>query len=443
MALGASPLRNTAPGQLGRPFDTFSTLSPSDAVGTPGSAGAVGTLGSADSFSTFTEELFGHLPRADQRKWANGYLQGLLRTPGKKTVRRLAATVFDSPTASQSLHQFVNSSPWPWEPARAGLTHWSARRLPLRAWSLGAAVLPKRGDRSVGVHRRFDPALGRTVNCQLGLGLFLAGGRHSIPVEWRLFLPAHWSEEPALREGARIPDATRHEPLWAQAVDLVDTLAARTPLPPVPVVADLVGFLSPTQLLDALDARERDFVLSAPTDLPVLASGGRLGGPGDPGPTVVSRAHHVLGIGRTREPLPITVATPDGGRRQLCVRSALVRLPQDRPGTGSTQRTYRLFAAREPGEPWPAKVWISNLVHRRVDELLTLAHLAAGTACAVRALEDDFGLLDFEGRSFPGWHRHLTLVSAAYAHHRLGWRDRAPGVQPPSPSRVPLQRRSA
>jgi len=31
----------------------------------------------------------------------------------------------------------------------------------------------------------------------------------------------------------------------------------------------------------------------------------------------------------------------------------------------------------------------------------------------------DFGLLDFEGRSFPGWYHHMALVSAAYTYRRL------------------------
>ncbi|MGQ4426735.1 hypothetical protein ACN6LL_001412, partial [Streptomyces violaceoruber] len=40
------------------------------------------------------------------------------------------------------------------------------------------------------------------------------------------------------------------------------------------------------------------------------------------------------------------------------------------------------------------------------------------TRVALQRLQDDFGLLDFEGRSFPGWHHHMTMASAAgvYSH---------------------------
>ncbi|MGW7595457.1 transposase, partial [Streptomyces rubiginosohelvolus] len=55
------------------------------------------------SLPAFARGLFDHLPRADQRRWAHIYLEGLLNTPGKKSVRRIAETVSGSPTASQSL----------------------------------------------------------------------------------------------------------------------------------------------------------------------------------------------------------------------------------------------------------------------------------------------------------------------------------------------------
>jgi hypothetical protein len=39
---------------------------------------------------------------------------------------------------------------------------------------------------------------------------------------------------------------------------------------------------------------------------------------------------------------------------------------------------------------------------------------------ATRRTGEDFGLLDREGRSFPGRHRHMTLAPAAYASSTLG-----------------------
>lgn len=149
----------------------------------------------SDAFDAFIAEIFERLPRADQRRWAHVYTRGLLVTPGRKTVRRLAASASDSTTAAQALHQFVNASPWDWEPVRARLADWVARRSRPRALVIATAVLPKRGDRSCGVHRRFVPQDGRTVNCQVGLGAFLAVEQGTTPVDWRLLLPGRWAED--------------------------------------------------------------------------------------------------------------------------------------------------------------------------------------------------------------------------------------------------------
>jgi SRSO17 transposase len=54
-----------------------------------------------------------------------------------------------------------------------------------------------------------------------------------------------------------------------------------------------------------------------------------------------------------------------------------------------------------------------------MEELLGLTQLLQGAVDTVAAMGEHHGIQDFEGRSFPGWHRHMTLVSAAYAYQRL------------------------
>lgn len=47
--------------------------------------------------------------------------------------------------------------------------------------------------------------------------------------------------------------------------------------------------------------------------------------------------------------------------------------------------------------------------------LLRIAKLAGRAGQAQAGTGEDVGLKDFEGRSFRGWHRHITLASAAHA----------------------------
>lgn len=364
------------------------------------------------STTAFTEEVFGHLPRQDQRRWAEAYLKGLLSTPGKKSVRRMAAAVSATATASQSLHQFVSASPWPWDPSRRVLADWTGERASVRAWTLAPVVAPKRGDYSVGVHRRFDAAAGRVINCQVGVGMLLSTCCGDVPVDWRLFLPENWCQDPRLRQRARIPDSGDPRPLWALALELVDALAAHRDQPPPPVVTDARDLSDPVALVNGLGSRCHKFLVSVPDSLMVHA-GPHLGPQRHA--RVLTAANrlcvddHLLQRGG-----PARLQAPRSSRvpSALWTLSGPVHLPR-------THHTLRLLAKWHPNRSQPARVWLTNLVHSGMDELLALVGTQAGTSSAMQALREDFGLLDFEGRSFPGWHHHMTLVSAAYAWHRL------------------------
>ncbi|MEV6678780.1 transposase [Streptomyces erythrochromogenes] len=377
----------------------------------------------------FTERLFGHLPRADQRRWARVYLQGLLTTPGKKSVRRLAASVTASPTASQSLQQFINASPWEWGPARAELVRWVEERHPVHAWTIGQVCFPKRGEHSVGVHRRFDPVAGRIVNCQFGFCLFLSLDGMSVPVDWRLVLPESWSVDPALRRRARISPEVAHQSPESLVLELVDSIATRTSSVRAPVVADLSRLGAAAALIGMFGRRGHDFLVSVPPALAVCAAGpGHGSEPARPAAHATS-AGGLARRGNTSHPYAAPLIGPDARPHQhprpLRIQSVLVRVPGADVAAPGAQQTYRLFGERCPG-PGPrgaggtgGAVWLTNMSRHPMDGLLRLVRQSGRASATLGALADDFGLLDFEGRSFPGWHHHMTLMSAAYAYKGL------------------------
>ncbi|MYR55436.1 IS701 family transposase, partial [Streptomyces sp. SID625] len=71
------------------------------------------------------------------------------------------------------------------------------------------------------------------------------------------------------------------------------------------------------------------------------------------------------------------------------------------------------------GRPEPRAYWLTNLPARRLAEALPLAQLRSLAGTGLRRLHEDFGLGDFEGRSFRGWHHHVTLASAALGYASL------------------------
>ncbi|MEU1150824.1 IS701 family transposase [Streptomyces sp. NPDC005863] len=367
------------------------------------------------SITSYAETVFGHLRRADQRRWAAAYVLGLLTTPGRKSVRRLAAQLHAGPTAAQSLHQFANASPWDWDPARHELLRLAESRTPVRAWTVGVAVLPKRGSHSCGVHQRFERSTGRTVNCQVGIGLFLSSDSAHVPVDWRLRLPKEWHEDDELRARTRVPDDVRHCSPTEHVLHLVDSLAPLSRREPVPVVADTSHHpTSGAHLAAELTARGRDCLIAVPHGLRVVAEGRRVAAPGSPDGTLTA--------GRLLQLLAPKGATATAtGLRHVPAQadrlvSALVRLPGRR---GVSPGVYRLFARRRPGAHGVGRIWLTSLVHPPLHDLLPLVRAQSGTVAALADLTENYGLRDFEGRSYPGWHHHMTLASAAYAYRLL------------------------
>ncbi|MBX9427549.1 MULTISPECIES: transposase [Streptomyces] len=383
------------------------------------------------SVPVFAERIFECLPRVDQRRWAQSYVHSLLTTPGKKSVKRLAETISPSPATSQSLHQFVNASPWDWMPVRAELSRWVEHEMTPRAWVIGQAVLRKRGEHSCGVHRRFLASSGRSVTCQVGVGMFLSSYDQAAPVDWRLLLPGSWTKDPERRVRTRIPAEVGPRSVEQHALDLVDTLADTSRTVPLPVVADLeaLGGTSATALVHGLALRGRDFVVAVPESLQV-AVGRHLrvqrpqGGDAQ-GLVLAARSLFEFDAGTlTRVE---NVAPWDGHGRHATVMSSFVRIPQPGRGGERIHRTYRLFAVRPDNGRQPVQLWLTSLTHARTESVLALTRTLAHAGESVREMSDDFGLQDFEGRSYPGWHHHMTLVSAAYAYSRFNRRPAPTG----------------
>ncbi|MDX2516399.1 transposase [Streptomyces stelliscabiei] len=376
-----------------------------------------------DTVDTLVEEIFGYLPRADQRRWAHVYLRGLLLTEGKKSMRRLAESVSASPTAWYSLQQFINSSPWEWEPARDALNRWVEERSSVRAWTLTPVALPKRGGHSVGVHQRFVNSTGRRLNCQLGIALFLSCPGANFPIDWRLFLPRQWTDDPQLRRRARIPETESFQPQWKHMLDLVGSMATRSSSPPVPVVADMSDATDFRELTSQLDRTGRDFVVAVhPRQLSAgsgsmrertLSAGVRTGRQGR-ADIAVDGLPGAPGAQRTWSRRIATVTGADGRFRQAQILSTLV--PRQ---TSGGQQTHRLFTELDAAGRPSSQVWLTNLVHHRLDELLELTRLYISSTVTADLMDGGHNLLDFAGRSFPAWHHHMTMASAAYTYMRL------------------------
>jgi SRSO17 transposase len=75
----------------------------------------------------------------------------------------------------------------------------------------------------------------------------------------------------------------------------------------------------------------------------------------------------------------------------------------------------------------PVKYWLSNLPpDTELRRLVRLAKLRWRIEHDYRELKDALGLDHFEGRSYRGWHHHVTLVSVAHGFLTVERRRRPP-----------------
>ena len=96
-----------------------------------------------------------------------------------------------------------------------------------------------------------------------------------------------------------------------------------------------------------------------------------------------------------------------------------------------------LLAEWPPGEAEPTDYWLSTLpADTPLRDLVRLAKIRWRIEHDYRELKDGLGLDHFEGRSYLGWHRHVTLTALAQAFCTLLRSTQKP-LRRPDPLRGP------
>ena len=373
----------------------------------------------------FAEEMLAPVARKDQRRWGEVYLRGLMLDGKRKSIEPMAERLPDGD--EQCLQQFLNQSPWAWEPVRERLALRMQAELEPDAWVVDDTGFPKAGRASVGVARQYSGTLGKVANCQVGVSINAVCDHASCPLDWRLFLPEEWDEDVECRAAAHLPDGERHRPKWRHALELLDELEGWG-LEAPPILADS-AYGEITEFRAGLEERGLDYLVEVKGATSAYAEDARperppFQGKGRP-PEVRYRAKpssfKALALEAGAESLQ-EVAWREGSRgRKLRSRFLALRV---RPANKELRRAARNgeLAVRWLLLEWPAaaeeptKYWLSSLPEdTALVELVRLAKLRWRIEHDYRELKDALGLDHFEGRSFRGWHHHVTLVSLAHA----------------------------
>ncbi|MFJ8650534.1 IS701 family transposase [Streptomyces sp. NPDC093546] len=365
--------------------------------------------------------LLASLPRRDQRVKGEQYVEGLLRVPGRKTMRAIAA-VAGGGAAEQSVHHFISKSSWDWSPVRRDLGRFVDQALAPQAWVVHPLAIPKWGRHSVGVQESYVASLGRVANSQQAYGVWFAGASVSAPVDWRLLLPRGWVADAERRRRAEIPDGVPAVDADRAVLDAVRHAADTWGLRPRPVVVDGRQVEDVVPLVEGLRAAGLPFVVRirestplAPADAPF--AGGRTSAP--PARRIAQGARPAA--------LPVrwTERGAAGERHPLVARVPVVLSDPNRRTPDRTP--LALVAAWPDSKAVGAELWLSSLFAATPGEILRLGRLVRRVEDDMEAIGGRVGLKDFEGRCYGGWHRHVTLCSIAYAIAAIGRPERLEG----------------
>jgi SRSO17 transposase len=379
-------------------------------------------------------DVFASVPRKDQRAKSDCYLRGLMLDGRRKSIQAMASRLPDG--NEQNLQQFVNQSTWDPVPVRRRIAQ---RMVPLigpDAWAVDDVSFPKDGKMSVAVAPQYCGALGKQANCQVAVSVHAVSDAASCPLQWRLFVPQEWADDPARRRKTGVPEEIGHREKWRLALDTLDELAGWGLVPPL-VVAD-AGYGQNADFRDGLERRSIGYVVAVRSDVTVHPHNAQPAAPAWSGngrrpqpryrdkPTPVA----ALAAGQGRQAFT-EVTWREGSRGPMHSRFLALRV---RPAGVRSRRLAQAAATAEHGHwdgvlpeatllaEWPAGAeaptgyWLSNLPDTlSLAELVRLAKIRWRIEHDYRELKHGLGLDHFEGRSWAGWHHHVTLVTAAHA----------------------------
>jgi SRSO17 transposase len=331
------------------------------------------------------------------------YTTGLLTELPHKNCDTIAQAV--PGTSEQCLQEFLTNMQWDEEDLNCQRVH----KMVAEA-TLGDGVLvlddtgfPKQGKASVGVARQYSGTLGKVGNCQIAVTCCYTDRQASWPVAVPLYLPKAWAEDPERRQKAHVPPQVTFQTKPEIALTLLDQARAWG-IPHRCVVAD-ADYGDNPHFLTGLEARQERYVVGVRADCRVSQQ--------RTAASPVQRADRLL------RALPRwqwrTIRWRHGTKGWL--RKKFVAIRCWRVSSDGQRHVGWLLGERTTrGQPEERKYYWSNLpVAATLDELAGYAHRRYAVEQFHEEAKGELGWDHYQGRLWPGFHRHTVTVMVAYS----------------------------
>lgn len=363
-------------------------------------------------FHSYLDEIGGLLRDKRQRASFAMYAAGLLGDGDRKSMEPMAARISGDPDEVGAIHQkfmhFIGTKAWQDKSVRELAARYAVdemqRHEPITTWIIDDTGFLKQGTHSPGVQRQYTGSAGKRANCQIGVSLVLANGYAEVPVDFKLYIPESWADDPMRCKQAHIPKDVGYSPKWQLALDMVET-AVDSGLSHGVVLADsaygvVAAFrekLTSHGLRYAVDVKSNVIVRS-------VGASGKLGKP----MTVKQLGHRLKSKFRKS-------TWREGTKTPLSSRFARVRVVVGADLHGP-QESQWLIIEWPLGENEPDHFVLSTLPKTiSLKELVKTLKNRWRVERSYQDLKGQLGLDHYEGRSFIGWHHHVTVALACHA----------------------------
>lgn len=342
------------------------------------------------------------------------YTTGLLSNLERKSVEPIAAYLCPDPDKVDPMHQkllhFQTTSAWDDRAVRLSAARYAIDVLTqqegVRAWIIDDTGFLKQGKHSVGVQHQYTGSAGKITNCQVGVSLTVATPTAHLPIDFELYLPQSWALDAKRRRAGKIPADVGFKTKIELALDMI-TRASEADIPGQVVLAD-AAYGDATDFRSTVRLLGFDYALGVSSNTNVILANGEqsLG-------TVVSAKTLAEGLsqGSFRR-----ITWREGTNSRLNARFAFRRVRASADGPDG--EVQWLIMEWRNGEKAPEHFALATLgTDGRMSKkkLIRLLKERYRTEQAYQEMKGELGLDHFEGRSFQGWHHHVTVVLCCYA----------------------------
>jgi SRSO17 transposase len=305
----------------------------------------------------------------------------------------------------QSLHHFVANSEWSSSSLLDAVRDHVVPHLGIDEgcyWIVDDSGTEKHGKESACASHQYCGNKGKQAVCQVAVSLSLASEEGSIPVAYDLYTPAEWANDPIRRDKCGIPPSVQFATKPAIALRQITEALAKGIKPGV-VLAD-AGYGEGTEFRDGLTD------LGLPYVVGIKATTTFNKGKNEP-VSAIELAESLMAKGKFKD-----VTWREGTGAPLKSQFAMAQVLVQHPRADGQPRTPEILLIEwQKGAKKPRAYCLCTPPGTAtLEELVFIAKMRWRIERDYRELKQEFGMSDYQGRNWLGFHHHGALCVATY-----------------------------